>query len=483
MTHETADIEPLRVAATRFGIRQKILAVLVGVLLLTTAVEAILASYYTNRQNEQAAFDSLSNQLFAWAGALQATTRQLAEVAIATMGDAAVLNQLAELLTLEFNVNDPARVLDKSEMARALAYRKTVSLNRLQLALRTGGFSSIAVYTRGKLSHYVSTSAAGMMVTRANGSQVWVTATADAKGSLPFQSWPAWSEQPLPPLEGAPAPVPRQPSVSFVFPEAQQTMIEIAVPVQGLVDDSMTDAERNPVVRFFSELTVAGMPQSSSSGTLVGGSPGKAPQIVAAVVFRKLIGRSGLETLARETGNAPTLWSPDGTHRQQLTGLELIPPDLLAQAQAQDKGCDQVVWLDAVEHKYIEEMGGMNLFFVYQENGKTIVVTPQLTGTLLPGITRLSLLQLAKDLGYEAEERKLSTQEWRDDIASGKMTEVFACGTAAVITPVGHAKANGYEIRINNGENGPVTMALREALLAIQHGTAPDKHNWLHPIC
>jgi len=173
--------------------------------------------------------------------------------------------------------------------------------------------------------------------------------------------------------------------------------------------------------------------------------------------------------------------APGGTGEAKCAGN--YAASLVAQAQAQEKGCDQVVWLDAVERKYIEEMGGMNLFFVYQENGKTMVVTPELTGTLLPGITRRSLLELAKDLGYEAEERKLTTQQWRDDIASGRMTEVFACGTAAVITPVGLAKANGFEIKINNGENGPVTMALRDALLAIQHGTAPDKHRWLHPIC
>src|SRR5271167_2627623 len=103
---ETAAREALPAKIRRVGIRQKILAVLVGVLLLTTGLEAILASYYTNRQNQQAAFDSLGNELFAWAGALQAMTRQLADVALATMGDAAVLNQLAELLTLEFNVND-----------------------------------------------------------------------------------------------------------------------------------------------------------------------------------------------------------------------------------------------------------------------------------------------------------------------------------------------------------------------------------------
>ncbi|NRR31285.1 branched-chain amino acid aminotransferase [Oxalobacteraceae bacterium] len=172
--------------------------------------------------------------------------------------------------------------------------------------------------------------------------------------------------------------------------------------------------------------------------------------------------------------------APGGTGEAKCAGN--YAASLVAQAQALEKGCDQVVWLDAVHRQYIEEMGGMNLFFVYKENGKTIIVTPELTGTLLPGITRRTLLELAKDLGYESEERKLTVQQWRDDIAAGRMTEVFACGTAAVITPVGLAKANGFEMAINKGENGPITMALREALLAIQHGTVEDRHNWMHTI-
>ena len=173
--------------------------------------------------------------------------------------------------------------------------------------------------------------------------------------------------------------------------------------------------------------------------------------------------------------------APGGTGEAKCAGN--YAASLVAQAQAQEKGCDQVVWLDAVKREYVEEMGGMNLFFVYQEGAKTTLVTPELTGTLLPGITRLSLLDLARDLGFEAEERKITVQQWRDDIASGRMSEVFACGTAAVITPVGEVKANGFEMRINNNENGPVAMALRAALLAIQHGTAPDTHGWMHTVC
>ncbi|MGK5048299.1 branched-chain amino acid aminotransferase [Janthinobacterium sp. GB4P2] len=173
--------------------------------------------------------------------------------------------------------------------------------------------------------------------------------------------------------------------------------------------------------------------------------------------------------------------APGGTGEAKCAGN--YAASLMAQSQAQEKGCDQVVWLDAVHRVFIEEMGGMNLFFVYQDGEKITVVTPELTGTLLPGITRRSLLDMAKDLGYATEERKLSVQQWRDDIASGRMTEVFACGTAAVITPVGVAKANGFEMTINNNENGAVTLALREALLGLQHGTAPDTHGWMHKVC
>jgi branched-chain amino acid aminotransferase len=156
---------------------------------------------------------------------------------------------------------------------------------------------------------------------------------------------------------------------------------------------------------------------------------------------------------------------------------------LAAQAQAELKGCDQVVWLDAQNRENIEEMGGMNLFFVYEEAGKITLVTPELTGSLLPGVTRRSLLELGKDLGFETVERKITVQQWRDDVASGRMKEAFACGTAAVITPVGQVKANGFEFSINGNENGPITLKLREALLGLQHGDTPDTHGWMHTVC
>jgi branched-chain amino acid aminotransferase len=151
---------------------------------------------------------------------------------------------------------------------------------------------------------------------------------------------------------------------------------------------------------------------------------------------------------------------------------------LLAQAEAAEKGCDQVVWLDALEHKWVEEMGGMNLFFVYGNR----LVTPELTGSLLAGVTRDSLLKLAKDLGYESEEGRISTDRWKRDTENGTLTEVFACGTAAAITPVGSVKSAGGDWTQADGRPGEVTLKLRKALLDIQTGVAQDVHGWMREL-
>jgi branched-chain amino acid aminotransferase len=152
---------------------------------------------------------------------------------------------------------------------------------------------------------------------------------------------------------------------------------------------------------------------------------------------------------------------------------------LVAQAQAAEEGCDQVVWLDAIERRYIEEMGGMNLFFVFGRDGEARLVTPELSGSLLPGVTRKSLLQLASDAGFAIEERKIDVDELEKKAASGEITEVFACGTAAVITPVGRVKHSSGEFTIGEGEPGEVTMALRDTLTGIQRGTFADTHGWI----
>ncbi|GAC57048.1 branched-chain amino acid aminotransferase [Gordonia hirsuta DSM 44140 = NBRC 16056] len=174
--------------------------------------------------------------------------------------------------------------------------------------------------------------------------------------------------------------------------------------------------------------------------------------------------------------------SPGGTGAAKFGGN--YAASLLAQAQAAEQGCDQVVWLDAIERRYIEEMGGMNLFFVLGSGAEAQIVTPELSGSLLPGITRDSLLTLAADAGYRVSERKISTDELRQGVADGTITEVFACGTAAVITPVGRVKGADEDYLIGDGSTGPVTQILRDTLTGLQRGTVADPHGWmttLHP--
>ena len=151
---------------------------------------------------------------------------------------------------------------------------------------------------------------------------------------------------------------------------------------------------------------------------------------------------------------------------------------LLAQKQAAKEGCDQVAYIDAEERKWVEEMGGMNLYFIKGSGKDAKIITPKLTGTLLPGITRDSILTLANDLGYKTEEAMISIDDWRDGVKSGEITEIFACGTAAVVSAVGAAKSIHGTWQTGDGQPGPITNQIRASLLAIQHGTAEDKHGW-----
>src|SRR4051812_37569385 len=151
---------------------------------------------------------------------------------------------------------------------------------------------------------------------------------------------------------------------------------------------------------------------------------------------------------------------------------------LVAQQEAIGQGCDQVVFLDAQEGRYVEELGGMNMYFVHDDG---TIVTPETSGTILEGITRSSIMELCGKLGHRVEERPVTIDEWRDGVASGRITEVFACGTAAVVTPVGTLKWRGGQV--GDGETtGPVTQQVRSALVDIQYGRAEDTFGWMHRV-
>jgi branched-chain amino acid aminotransferase len=155
---------------------------------------------------------------------------------------------------------------------------------------------------------------------------------------------------------------------------------------------------------------------------------------------------------------------------------------LVAQQEASENGCDQVAFLDTVERTWVEELGGMNIYFVYDDGS---VVTPELSGSILEGITRSSIIALCNTLGHKVEERRVSVTEWREGVESGRITEVFACGTAAVVTPVGRLKWRGGEVASagpDGTETGEVTRTIRQALVDIQYGRAEDTFGWMHRV-
>ena len=148
---------------------------------------------------------------------------------------------------------------------------------------------------------------------------------------------------------------------------------------------------------------------------------------------------------------------------------------LLPQQEAYEHGCAQVLFLDPVEGRYIEELGGMNVFLVFKDG---TLVTPD-SDSILEGITRDSIVQLAEDRGHTVVRRRVTLDEWREGVASGDIVEAFACGTAAVVTPIGRLLGDGLEIGQADAPAGELTMSLRQELTDMQYGRVPDRHGWM----
>jgi branched-chain amino acid aminotransferase len=188
----------------------------------------------------------------------------------------------------------------------------------------------------------------------------------------------------------------------------------------------------------------------------------------------------GLKPVSIWLSEEYTRAAPGGTGAAKCGGN--YAASLRAQQEAGQHGCAQVAFLDAAERRWVEELGGMNLYFVRDDGS---IVTPELSDSILEGVTRDSILTLLDELGHKVEERRVGIDEWRDGVASGEVSEVFACGTAAVVTPVGRLCWRGGEVdssSAHGGDAGPVTTAVRQALVDVQYGRAADKHGWMHRV-
>jgi branched-chain amino acid aminotransferase len=187
--------------------------------------------------------------------------------------------------------------------------------------------------------------------------------------------------------------------------------------------------------------------------------------------------KSGAPAVSLWVSQDYTRAAPGGTGAAKCGGN--YAASLVAQAEAIAKGHDQVVFLDAAEHRWVEELGGMNLFFVFDDGS---MVTPPLGGTILPGITRDSLLTLARDEGIAVREQPYAIDQWQADAESGRLVEAFACGTAAVVTPIGRVSAPDFSFTVGAGGPGQATQRLKQRLVDIQRGTAPDPHGWVERL-
>jgi branched-chain amino acid aminotransferase len=148
---------------------------------------------------------------------------------------------------------------------------------------------------------------------------------------------------------------------------------------------------------------------------------------------------------------------------------------LYAGTKARELGCSQVLWLDALENEYLEEVGTMNIFVRFDDE----IATPNLSGTILPGITRESVIHIARDWGHQVTERKISITEVIEGLESGKVKEVFGCGTAAIVAPVGLLHYKGTPHQVAEGKIGTLTQDLFDELTGIQCGERPDSYNWV----
>lgn len=204
----------------------------------------------------------------------------------------------------------------------------------------------------------------------------------------------------------------------------------------------------------------------------------------AAKSYRFLVIASPAGNYFKSGAPAVSLWvsdytraAPGGTGAAKCGGN--YAASLVPTAEAFAKGHDQVLFLDAAERKWIEELGGMNVFFAFADGS---LLTPALSGTILEGVTRDSLIALARDEGLTVREDKYSLDQWRTDAASGQLVEAFACGTAAVVTPIGKVAGHDGEFTIGSGGPGQLTGKLKARLTAIQRGEAPDPHGWVMRI-
>jgi signal transduction histidine kinase/CheY-like chemotaxis protein len=305
-----------------FGIKSKLLLTFITVLVMITGLNVGLAIYLTNQQGEREAFASLTRQTGLLQKELKETMNYLRAIAKKNVADTHNLSDLATLYSKTQHLTSYPEQATKYE--RGLLFNKIISLNRLKVVLQTADFSSAAVYIDNKLSHYVTTTEAGMSTIRDSDRPLFMTAHSQA-GGLRFDNWPNWPLGDPPTLiTGDISPVNR-PTISFDFTSNQIVVLQIVIPVQAMTRTVM----RDNITLGSPEGLLVDDPAIATPETLNRSTPGhNTPAIIGAFVFRKVFDQAFLEQIAQKTGLLPALYSPDGIHQIQTVDMKMNPADL-----------------------------------------------------------------------------------------------------------------------------------------------------------
>ena len=320
------------------GIKSKLLLAFITVLVIITVLNVGLATYLTTQQSEREAFTSLSQQTILLQNELQETTIDLQAIAEKNVANADNLNDIATLYAQTQRLTTYPEQAAENE--RALLFNKIISLNRLKIILQTADFSSVAVYIDNDLSHYMTTTEAGMRTIRAV-SKPLIKTKRNQAGDLDFDNWPNWTEGDPSSLVTPHITLVDHPTISYDFSIEQMVILQIIIPVQAITQTVMREniTLGSPEGLLVNDLAIA-TPETLSSN-----SPNSnQPTIIGAFVFKKVFDLSFLEEIAQKTGLLPAIYSPDGTHQVQLMDIKIDPEDLALLAQGNQAGTDQPFW-------------------------------------------------------------------------------------------------------------------------------------------
>jgi signal transduction histidine kinase/DNA-binding NarL/FixJ family response regulator len=384
------------------GIKSKLLLTFVTVLVVITGLNVGLAIYLINQQGEREAFASLTRQTILLQNELQETIidlRAVAEKSVAGTGN------LSDLAIIYAQTQQVATYPEQAATyERRLLFNKTISLNRLRVVLQTADLSSAAVYIDNELSHYVTTTEAGMRTIRVDDKTLIKTGQNKA-GELRLDNWPTWAEGALSPFVTPHIPPLNRPTISFDFTPEQMVVLQIVIPVQAVTQTPV----RSSVARGYSEGVLVDDLSIATAETLNQGITGQnKPVIIGAFVFKKVFDQAFLEEVAQKTGLLPALYSPDGTHQIQIVDMKMNPADLThwtredqttieRQMQQRTLEVDQESYYQALALWRFEEEPRLIIGFAQSAASTSQKVSETVTG--LVGIAGLMLL-VGGALGY-----------------------------------------------------------------------------------